>query len=298
MNYDEEFLTPNLKDINVLLTGGNQGLGETLAKELVKSQANLIICARTKSSIDLVKKNLDLLKHKNQKLYGVVTDISNSKDVEDLYNKAKSELGNIDILINNAAVIEPPNKFLECDFTEWKKSFDINFFGSVLMIKKFLQDMVKNGFGKVIQLSGGGAASPLEGMTSYASSKVAIVRFLESISKEYLDSGVDFNSVAPGMMRTRLLQQMVDAGPDVIGPALHDKSKDLVNSASDSSLLACKLILFLCSERSRGISGKLISAQWDNWQTWPEHIRELVNSDVFTLRRITGKDRNFHWGDL
>jgi NAD(P)-dependent dehydrogenase (short-subunit alcohol dehydrogenase family) len=166
------------------------------------------------------------------------------------------------------------------------------------MIKKFLPDMVKNGFGKVIQLSGGGATSPLEGMTSYASSKVAIVRFLESISKEYLDSGVDFNSVAPGMMRTRLLQQMVDAGPDVIGPALHDKSKDLVNSAADSSVLACKLILFLCSERSRGISGKLISAQWDNWQTWPEHIRELVNSDVFTLRRITGKDRNFHWGDL
>ena len=288
----------NLKGRNILISGGTEGLGLSLAKGIVASQANLVICARTKPTLDLVRESLDKLRLKDQKIFCFVTDISKSNDVDELYNNIKSSLGRIDILINNAGVIGPSEKFLESNIDEWKKTFDINFFGSVLMIKKFLPDMIENGFGKIIQLSGGGATQPLQGMTSYASSKVAIVRFLETISKEYFSSGVEFNSVAPGMLKTRLLQQMIEAGPDIIGQKLFTASTKTANEPPSNISLACKLILFLCSDESRGISGKLISAQWDNWMSWPENIDELMDSDVFTLRRITGKDRNINWGDL
>jgi hypothetical protein len=71
-----------------------------------------------------------------------------------------------------------------------------------------------------------------------------------------------------------------------------------LGNINDSTENACKLIMFLCSDASKDISGKLISAEWDNWEIWPEHINELVNSDLYTLRRVTGKDRNFILGDI
>jgi NAD(P)-dependent dehydrogenase (short-subunit alcohol dehydrogenase family) len=292
-----ENLTINLKEKNILLTGGSQGFGLSLAEELIKRNANLVLCARSKEKIDSALIKLSPLKDKNQKIHAFVTDISNSSEIDDLYINTQSTLGNIDVLINNAGVIGPIEKFLEVDIEEWKEVFDINLFGSALMIKKFLPDMVKQKSGKVIQLSGGGEG-PLFGMSGYASSKSSILRLIETLSKEYANSGVEFNSVAPGMLKTRLLKYMINAGPEKTGEVFHKKSLEKNNDLIDSTEKACKLILFLCSERSNGITGKLISAEWDSWYLWQDHIKELNESDVYTLRRIVGKDRNFVWGDI
>ena len=86
-------------------------------------------------------------------------------------------------------------------------------------------------------------------------------------------------------------------------PALKD-SKDYSiaeKSLSSRELVSTKLIElcdFLLSDRSKGISGKLISAEWDSWTEWPDHLAELMSSDLYTLRRITGRDRDQNWGDL
>ncbi len=296
MNFKK--INENLEGKNILITGGTQGLGLSLATELIKRQANLLVCARSKESIDSAQANFNLIKQSEQKIYTSVTDISNSIEIDELYVKAKSMFGQIDILINNAGVIGDIDKFLETDLEKWKEVININFIGSALMIQKFLPDMLEQKFGKIIQLSGGGATAPLQGMSAYASSKVAIVRLIETLSKEYANSGVEFNCVAPGMMKTRLLKEMFKAGPKKIGDELFNKTANKSDEIIDSTVKACKLILFLCSEKSQGISGKLISAEWDNWEIWPEHISEITNTDLYTLRRITGKDRNFVLGDV
>jgi NAD(P)-dependent dehydrogenase (short-subunit alcohol dehydrogenase family) len=287
----------NLKGTNILLTGGTQGLGLALAFELIKNGANLAICSRNKNDIKSVKQKFDELRHRDQIVYAYLADVSQKKDVEKLYKKTSLHFGKIDILINNAAINGTINDFLNIDSENWKDVIDINILGSVLMVSRYLPDMIKKKNGKIIQLSGGGATSPLPGMSAYAASKAAIVRFIETISMEYADSGVEFNSVAPGMMKTRLLQNMIDSGPQKIGDTLFGKALEHKKKNNDSTENATKLILFLCSNKSQGISGKLISAEWDAWESWPEHISQLRDSDAYTLRRVTGKDRNFNWGD-
>jgi 3-oxoacyl-[acyl-carrier protein] reductase len=161
-----------------------------------------------------------------------------------------------------------------------------------------LPSMISQKKGKVIHISGGGATSPLYGMSSYAASKAAAVRLIETLAIEYEDSGVTFNSLAPGMLKTKLLDQMLDAGPDRIGRNLFTKSLAKAESPTDSTPQTINLINFLASDASIGITGKLISAEWDNWAEWPSHLHEIKNSDVYTLRRITGRDRDQEWGDL
>jgi NAD(P)-dependent dehydrogenase (short-subunit alcohol dehydrogenase family) len=135
-------------------------------------------------------------------------------------------------------------------------------------------------------------------MSSYAASKTAAVRLIETLAIEYGNTGVTFNSVAPGMLKTRLLDQMLDAGPYRIGGNLFTKSLAKADSPTDSTSQAINLIDFLASDASIGINGKLISAEWDNWAVWPNHLHEINNSDIYTLRRITGRDRGQDWGDL
>lgn len=296
INY--KYINENLKGKTILLTGGTEGFGRSLATELVKNQVNLIVCARSKVSIDSLIADLELVKQVGQKIYATVTDVSNSDEVDELYENTKKKFGKVDILINNAGVIGTIDRFLDADFKKWKESININFIGSALMIKRFLPDMLEQKYGRIIQLSGGGATAPLHGMSAYASSKIAIVRLIETLSTEYFNSGVEFNCVAPGLLKTRLLNEMLVAGPDKIGDAFFKKTANKNGDLNDSTEKACKLIMFLCSDASKDISGKLISAEWDNWEIWPEHLNELVNSDLYTLRRITGKDRNFILGDI
>jgi 3-oxoacyl-[acyl-carrier protein] reductase len=296
MNY--KYVDENFKGKTILVTGGTQGLGRSLSRELVKNQANLIVCARSKASIDSLIADFELVKQVGQKIYATVTDVSKSDEVDELYENTKTIFGKVDILINNAGVIGTIDRFLDADFEKWKESININFIGSALMIKRFLPDMLEQKYGKIIQLSGGGATAPLHGMSAYASSKIAIVRLIETLSREYFNSGVEFNCVAPGLLKTRLLHEMLDAGPDKIGDSFFKKTANKNDELDDSTEKACKLIMFLCSDASKDISGKLISAEWDNWEIWPEHINELANSDLYTLRRLTGKDRNFIVGDI
>jgi 3-oxoacyl-[acyl-carrier protein] reductase len=90
---------------------------------------------------------------------------------------------------------------------------------------------------------------------------------------------------------------MLKAGPEKVGSTLFDKASLKDKELSDSTRIACELVLFLCLDESKGITGKLISAEWDNWQLWPNYLKDLLGSDVYTIRRVVGKDRNFDWGD-
>ena len=92
--------------------------------------------------------------------------------------------------------------------------------------------------------------------------------------------------------------KLIEAGPELIGRALYDATIAKSLSESDPSQKACDLIKFLVSDKSNGITGKLISAEWDNWVEWPNHISELQDSKLYTLRRIVARDLGLTWGDI
>ena len=112
------------------------------------------------------------------------------------------------MLVNNAGVYGPKGLIEEVAWDEWEHAVRVNLFGSVLCCRAVLPHFRANGYGKIIQLSGGGATSPLPRLSAYAASKAAVVRFAETLAEELEGTGIDVNAIAPGALNTRLL----DAG--------------------------------------------------------------------------------------
>jgi NAD(P)-dependent dehydrogenase (short-subunit alcohol dehydrogenase family) len=282
----------------IFISGATSGLGYKLAKHFVGLGDSVVLCARSEEDVLNTVAELRSIAQTDQKILGFPCDVTNALSVADLFSKLEEEKVYCEVLICNAGVIGPMDKYLNSLSSEWENAFNINLYGMLNLISQVLPKMVAKGSGKVVHVSGGGATSPLFGMSSYAASKTAAVRVIETLALEYRDFGIMFNSIAPGMLKTKLLEQMIEAGPTLIGESLFLKSSMRAQSVEDSTGKAIALVDFLASDVSFGISGKLISAEWDNWQMWPNHLDELNTSDLYTLRRITGHDRGQTWGDL
>ena len=280
-----------------VITGANQGLGLGIARHFLKAGANLALCARNEQLLEEVGKSLTASALPNQKVLCLGADVSLESDVKNFISNTLKEFGSIDILVNNAGIYGPKGEIENIDWGDWVKSIEINLFGSVLMCRSVLPCFKKQGHGKIIQLSGGGATSPMPNISGYAVSKAAIVRFIETLAEEVRDSKIDVNAIAPGALNTRLLDEIIKAGPDKVGKVFYENSLIQKKNGGSSFDAGTSLALFLASEHSNGITGKLISALWDDWTSWPHYLKELNESDIYTLRRITGKERGMNWGD-
>jgi NAD(P)-dependent dehydrogenase (short-subunit alcohol dehydrogenase family) len=171
----------------------------------------------------------------------------------------------------------------------------VNLLGSVACCRAVVPHFRSLGSGKIIQLSGGGATAPMPRMSAYAASKAAIVRFVETLAQEVREAKIDVNAVAPGALNTRMLEDVLAAGPDKIGRARYEQAMKQKGEGGASLDRAAALAVFLASRASDGITGKLISAVWDPWADLASFKAELERTDVYTLRRITPKDRGFTW---
>jgi 3-oxoacyl-[acyl-carrier protein] reductase len=280
-----------------IITGANQGLGLEIARKYLAEGASLALCARNEALLQEVCRDLMVTALPHQRVIGVATDVSKGPEVEHFIGETRRELGRIDILVNNAGVYGPKGEIETVDWLEWVRSIEINLFGSILMCRAVLPTFKGQGSGKIIQLSGGGATNPMPRISGYAVSKAAIVRFIETLAEEVRDYGIDANAIAPGALNTRMLDEVLNAGPEKVGKAFYERSLKQKETGGSSLDVGTGLAVFLASDASNGITGKLISAVWDNWQDWSNHLEELNKSDIYTLRRITGRDRSMNWGD-
>jgi 3-oxoacyl-[acyl-carrier protein] reductase len=163
------------------------------------------------------------------------------------------------------------------------------------MCKWILPHMKKNNAGKIINLSGGGATAPLPRISAYATSKAAVVRLTETLAEECKEYSIEINAVAPGALNTRLLDEVLEAGPDRVGRTFYEKALKQKSDGGTPLDLGASLCVYLASSESNGITGKLISAPWDPWQNLAHYREDLKNSDIYTLRRIVEKDRGKNW---
>jgi NAD(P)-dependent dehydrogenase (short-subunit alcohol dehydrogenase family) len=286
-----------LKNKTAIITGANRGLGLEIAKKYAEAGANLMLCARNAVLLDSALKEIKQYTADDQIIMVQQVDVSNKKEVSDVVELTFKKMGACHILVNNAGIYGPKGNVEDVDWSEWIKAIEINVYGSVLMCRELMPHFKKQRYGKVIQLSGGGATNPLPKISAYAVSKAAIVRFAETLAEEVREFGIDVNALAPGALNTDMLEEVLMAGPEVVGKGFYERSLKQKESGGASIDRAAELGLFLASSRSDGITGKLISVVWDNWEEWPNHISELNKTDAFTLRRIVGRDRNIDWGD-
>ncbi|MEA2339161.1 MAG: hypothetical protein QOE82_3168, partial [Thermoanaerobaculia bacterium] len=193
-------------------------------------------------------------------------------------------------------VYGPLGSIEEIDWREWTRAIEINLYGSVLMSRAVIPHFRQRRYGKIVQLSGGGATNPLPHISAYAASKAAVVRFAETLAEELRDANVDVNAIAPGALNTRLLDEVLAAGPEKVGAAFYDRSLKQKDEGGAPLERGAALAVFLGSALSDGITGKLLSALWDPWEELPQRLADL-RGDVYTLRRIVPRDRGFSWGD-
>jgi NAD(P)-dependent dehydrogenase (short-subunit alcohol dehydrogenase family) len=246
--------------------------------------------------LDQAQRQLSELAKGDTRVLAVQADVSEPDDVQRLVRTALMQLGGLDVLVCNAGVYGPKGPIQDIPWSEWSQAVTINLMGTVLPCREVLPHFIQCKHGKIIILSGGGATKPLPYLSAYAASKAAVVRFGETLAEEVREVGIDINAVAPGAMNTRLLEEVLEAGPTRVGSAYYEQAISQKAQGGTPMKRGASLCVFLASPASDGITGKLISAVWDPWESLPEHLDELRGSDIYTLRRIVPKDRGKDWG--
>jgi NAD(P)-dependent dehydrogenase (short-subunit alcohol dehydrogenase family) len=284
-----------LKNLNALITGGSQGLGKVIAEFFLREGANVVICSRGETELFATRDEL-AKKFPSQKVFAKTCDVSNEAQVNELVAFALREIGSLDALVLNAGIYGPMGATESVSLDEWRRAMDINLYGVLLPSRVVIPHFKKAGRGKIIVLSGGGATNPLPNISAYAASKAAVIRLMETLAEELKSFHVDVNAIAPGALATRLVDEVLAAGAEKVGAAFFEKNKTWKEKGAVSLELGASVAVYLASAQSDGITGKLISAQWDPWEKLHEFKNDL-GGDIYTLRRIVPKDRGKTWGD-
>jgi NAD(P)-dependent dehydrogenase (short-subunit alcohol dehydrogenase family) len=255
---------------------------------------SLVVVAR--SHIDMQFVLNELPKSSLQSVTPLVCDLADVKKVETLLNCIKAIIPHLDVLVNNAAIQGPIGLLCENDLSAWRQTLQINLLAPVAICQGLIPLMKSPSGSSIINFSGGGATGPRANFSAYATAKAGLVRFSETIAEELRYENIRVNCIAPGAMKTSMLQEVRTKG-DAAGERELSLANKVFEEGGASMDRVADLALFLAGDLSRGITGKLISAVWDDWEHWPEHLSELSTSDAYTLRRIAGRDRGFAWGD-
>jgi NAD(P)-dependent dehydrogenase (short-subunit alcohol dehydrogenase family) len=279
-----------------VITGANQGLGLAIAQAYVEAGANLLICARNTNLLQEAHQKLGALAAPEQIILMESADVTQPYDVERIAERAIDTFGQVHILVNNAGIYGPKGSIEEVNWDEWVKAIEINLFGSVLVCRAFVPHFKQHHYGKIIQISGGGATNPLPGLSAYAASKAAVIRFAETLAEEVRPDNIDVNAIAPGALNTRMLDEVLAAGPEKVGQSFYERALKQKEQGGTPLELGAAAAVYLASAESDGITGKLISAVWDPWETLAAH-RDDLRGDIYTLRRIVPKDRGLTWGE-
>jgi NAD(P)-dependent dehydrogenase (short-subunit alcohol dehydrogenase family) len=284
-----------LDHLVTVVTGASQGLGKAIAREFVSEGSHVALCARDEKLVHAAVDDLMELAHADQIIFGATCDVSVEKDVERFFGEVRFRLGAVNVLVNNAGVYGPKGESEKVNFQEWARAIEINLYGTFLPCRFAIGQMKELRHGKIINISGGGATAPLPRISSYAASKAAVVRLTETLAEELGEFSIDVNAIAPGALNTRLLDEILNAGPDAVGKEFYQKSLKQRDSGGVPLEKAARLCVYLASGMSDGITGRLISAQWDPWENLHEFREQLAKNDVYTLRRIVPEDRGLKW---
>jgi NAD(P)-dependent dehydrogenase (short-subunit alcohol dehydrogenase family) len=280
-----------LRNRVTIVTGASQGLGRAIAEQFVKEGAHVAVCARDGALLETVRRQLEEQANSDQRVLAYPGDVSSRDQMQELFRRTEQEIGLVDVLVNNAGVYGPKGPSEAVDLEEWSRALEINLLGTFIPTRLAIAQMKKKGSGKIINLSGGGATNPLPRLSAYAASKAAVVRLTETLAEELREFSIAINAIAPGALNTRFLDEVLKAGPELVGSGFYEKALKQRDSGGAPIEKGVALCVYLGSAASDGITGKLISALWDPWEKLRDFQAELEGSDIYTLRRIVPEDR-------
>ena len=268
--------------LRILVAGASAGIGAALVQTLAADGHRIFACARRLDVLRRVTGDDAIAKSRR-------CDIGDERDVAALYDWIAADGPVLDALIVCAGAFGPIGPFEGTDSAEWLATLRANVFGVYLVAKHGLPLLERGRRRRIITFSGGGAFGTFPSYSAYATSKAAVVRLTECLADELRPRGVAVNAVAPGMVATEIHEATLRAGPERAGAAHFERTRAALAGATGVPMsVPVECVRFLLSPAADGLTGKTIAANFDPWrdQKFQAHLAEIVESDVYTLRRI------------
>jgi len=246
----------NFKNKKILITGATGGIGKALVQKFVSLEGNVLATGTKTEKLDALKKefpNINVLKF----------DISNHSKIEEFIENVSSQLVGLDIIVNNAG-INMDNLSLRMKDDEWKKVIDLNLGSTFFLCKYGIKKMLKNKYGRIVNITSIVGHTGNLGQSNYAASKAAIVGMSKSLAIEYAKKNITINCVSPGFIQSKMTDGIIESIKAVltsrIPMAKLGKGEDVANT-----------VAFLSSDAASYITGQTIhvnGGMYMGWQKW------------------------------
>ena len=239
-----------------LVTGGGRGIGAATARLLARQGAALALAARTEEEVASVAAEIS---EGGGTALPLVMDVADETSVASGFERVRSELGPVTILINNAATPGVPLPVAATEPDAWRRVFEVNVTGAFLCAREALLQMVAENWGRIVNVSSAAARHPMAGMAAYGASKAALDQFTRVLALEGEPYNIVVTGVYPGVVDTRMQEESRSFGPDLIGKQLHR----MFQGYRDFGMLRlpeepANLISYLCTPAAERLNGYII----------------------------------------
>ena len=261
-----------------IVTGGGRGLGREMAQRLAGAGAAVALVARSQNELEETEA---LIRQAGGKALVIRAAVTDATAVEQMARQVERELGAVDLLVNNAGVVNTPCPIWETDPNEWRQVIDVNLNGAFLCARAVLPNMIQRRRGRIINISSGAGTGPVAYGHSYSIAKTALARFSECIAVEAKDYGICAFTVDPGLVMTAMLRYLVEseAGQTYL-PWLQEAVRAGQNH---SARLPAELVLLLASGKADALSGRFVGV-FDGVEALIRNAEEITHADLYTLR--------------
>jgi 3-oxoacyl-[acyl-carrier protein] reductase len=268
-----------IRDKSVLITGAGRGIGKRLALGFAEAGARVGLLGRSQAELDLAKLEIEQAGGNALRLKADVRDL---ELLQAAVERMKVVFGGLDVLIASAGVQGPIGPLLSTSPKAWSETIEVNLIGAVNSCRAVLPSMVEKRSGKILLVVGGGSGHTRPNFGAYSASKAAVVRFAEGLAVEVSDHNVQVNCMSPGSVYTHMTDEILHAGEEMAGRREIEESEQVRITGGIPPEKQLQLALFLASDRSNHISGKLIHVNDD----WRRFERENMKPELYTLRRV------------
>ena len=266
-----------------VITGAGRGIGRAIALAYAREGAKLALAARSEAEL---REGVAAASIQGAEAIAVPTDVTSQEDTERLASRVLDHFGRIDVLVNNAGVSGPVGPLEGNDVADWVNTVTVNLTGTFLVCRAVIPAMLAGSGGRIINLSGAGATNAWSNMSAYCSSKAAVVRLTEVLAQELDGKGITVNALGPGSVHTSMWDRMTVQAEEAGADFIHQLGLRVTSGGGASIDECAELAVWLASDDSGALTGRLISAATDDFRGLPPRIEEIMAGDAYTLRRV------------
>jgi NAD(P)-dependent dehydrogenase (short-subunit alcohol dehydrogenase family) len=239
-----------LEGKTAIVTGAGRGLGRAIALAMSRERARIAMISRSGEKLREAAGQME------GETFVFTGDVSKPEDVSRMIREIRERFSSMDILVNNAGIIGPVRFLEDADDRSWRKTIDVNLNGAFYFARAVIPLMREQGGGKIINIVSGLGRMPFPRFCAYSVSKAGLIQLTLSLSDELKDLGIRVNAVDPGVMDTKMQQELRDMGPEVLGESIFREFMEYKEQGhlKDPAEVA-RLIVFLASSESDHLNG-------------------------------------------